>query len=152
MYTQLLAKQIQDAFFGGNWAGVAVEPVLSQVTIAEAVSPVTDGNTIAVLTYHIFYYAEAILDVLEGKPLSSKDELSFNVPPIASEKEWRLFLEQRFEQVRKLIPLVEQLPDTLLESDFSDSKYGTYFRNLSGFVEHTHYHLGQIVLLKKQLE
>ena len=152
MYTQLLAKQIQDAFFGGNWTGVAVEPVLSEVTKTEAVSSVTNGNTIAVLTYHIFYYAEAILHVLEGKPLNAKDELSFNVPSITSENEWKMFLEHRFEQMKKLITLVGQLPDTVLNADFTDPKYGSYYRNLAGFVEHTHYHLGQIVLLKKQLE
>ena len=28
-------------------------------------------------------------------------------------------------------------------------KYGNYFRNLTGIIEHLHYHLGQIVLIKK---
>ena len=28
-------------------------------------------------------------------------------------------------------------------------KYGTYYRNFHGLIEHAHYHLGQIVLIKK---
>jgi hypothetical protein len=30
-----------------------------------------------------------------------------------------------------------------------EEKYGSVLRNIMGVIEHTHYHLGQIVLLKK---
>jgi hypothetical protein len=33
-----------------------------------------------------------------------------------------------------------------------NAKYGNYYRNLHGIIEHTHYHLGQIVLIKKLLK
>jgi hypothetical protein len=36
-------------------------------------------------------------------------------------------------------------------ADFDDGKYGTVLRNILGLIEHTHYHLGQIVILKKDL-
>ena len=44
---------------------------------------------------------------------------------------------------------MEKLSDDKLFDNFADPKYGSYYRNLQGIVEHTHYHLGQIVLLKK---
>lgn len=47
---------------------------------------------------------------------------------------------------------IEQLPESKLWEDFSDKKYGNYYRNLHGIIEHTHYHLGQIVLIKKLLD
>jgi len=32
-----------------------------------------------------------------------------------------------------------------------EEKYGNYYRNFHGIIEHCHYHLGQIVLIKKML-
>jgi hypothetical protein len=43
------------------------------------------------------------------------------------------------------------LPESKLAETFSDEKYGNYYRNIHGIIEHTHYHLGQIVLIKKIL-
>jgi hypothetical protein len=45
--------------------------------------------------------------------------------------------------------LLEQFSEEKLLGDFIESKYGTYYRNVHGIIEHTHYHLGQISLLKK---
>jgi hypothetical protein len=41
------------------------------------------------------------------------------------------------------------MPDAKLTEYFSEEKYGNWYRNLHGIIEHAHYHLGQIVLLKK---
>jgi hypothetical protein len=46
---------------------------------------------------------------------------------------------------------IEKLDESKLTEIFGDEKYGTYFRNLMGVVEHAHYHLGQIVIIKKML-
>ena len=47
--------------------------------------------------------------------------------------------------------LIEHLPEAKLGEIFTDEKYGNYYRNVHGIIEHTHYHLGQIVLIKKIL-
>lgn len=47
---------------------------------------------------------------------------------------------------------LETLDEAKLFEDFADPKYGNYYRNLHGIIEHTHYHLGQIVLIKKLLK
>jgi hypothetical protein len=51
----------------------------------------------------------------------------------------------------ELADRVEALTEEGLFGPFTDPKYGTYFSNLMGMVEHMHYHLGQIVMLKKWL-
>jgi len=43
------------------------------------------------------------------------------------------------------------LPESKLSETFLDEKYGNYYRNIHGIIEHTHYHLAQIVLIKKLL-
>jgi hypothetical protein len=32
---------------------------------------------------------------------------------------------------------------------FWDEKYGNYYTNVQAVIEHCHYHLGQVVLIKK---
>ena len=62
---------------------------------------------------------------------------------------------------RELVPIVqcwrdgetlalrlEQLEDSQLEQVFCDPKYGIQYRNFHGLIEHAHYHLGQISILK----
>jgi hypothetical protein len=47
--------------------------------------------------------------------------------------------------------LIEQLPEQKLNENLPGNKYGTWLRNIEGAIEHCHYHLGQIVLIKKIL-
>ena len=54
-----------------------------------------------------------------------------------------------FDETERFAAQIETLDDEKLFENFDDPKYGNYFRNLMGIVEHAHYHLGQIVLLKK---
>lgn len=46
---------------------------------------------------------------------------------------------------------VEAMSDEKLDSVFVDEKYGSYRRNIEAMIEHSYYHLGQIVLIKKML-
>jgi hypothetical protein len=87
--------------------------------------------------------------VLEGGPLEGNDKLSFAHPPINSQEDWEEFVQQILADAEAFAQLIEQLPESRLYEDFSDTKYGIYFRNLVGIIEHTHYHLGQIALIKK---
>jgi hypothetical protein len=45
--------------------------------------------------------------------------------------------------------LIEQIPEAMLWEYLADEKYGVYYRILHGIVEHFHYHLGQIVIMKR---
>jgi len=146
-----IAKHFRDVHFGGNWTGSDLKGQLKDVTWQEAVTRVHDLNTIATLTYHISYYVEAVLQVLKGGQLNAKDEYSFSHPPINSKEDWDLFLDKCWINAEKFSTLIEQLPDDKLSEDFTNEKYGNYYRNLNGIIEHTHYHLGQIALIKKIL-
>ncbi|AEH00045.1 DinB family protein [Lacinutrix sp. 5H-3-7-4] len=147
--TSQIAKHILEFHFGGNWTASNLKTVLDSVTWQQATTKIQDFNTIATLVFHINYYIDANLKVLEGEKLNAKDALSFNHPPITNQKDWEQFLDKIFTQAKQFAELIEQLPDTKLQAFFVDQKYGTYFRNLLGIIEHSHYHLGQIVMLKK---
>ncbi len=146
-----LAKHLRDVHFGGNWTVSNVKDTLEGVTWQQAVTKVPDLNTIAALTYHINYFVRAALDVLHGRPLLSKDMYSFDHPPVQSEEGWKRMVEQVLADALEFASLVEQLPEEQLWEAFVDSKYGNYYRNIQGIIEHTHYHLGQIALVKKMI-
>jgi len=151
-HTQQLAKHFSELYFGDNWTSSDLKTILSDVTWREATATVYELNSILALTYHIHYYVSAITEVLEGKPLDAHDKYSFDHPTIQSEVEWTSFLETLWLEAKKFVSLIEQLPENQLDTIFSQEKYGTYYRNIQGVIEHSHYHLGQIAIIKKVLK
>ncbi|MBK9762764.1 MAG: DinB family protein [Flavobacteriales bacterium] len=151
MMTLMIAKHFREVHFGGNWTSVNLRDTLKDVTWQEATTKREGFNTIAVLTFHISYFIDAVLVVLEDGPLDAHDKFSFTHPPITNEVDWQRMLEKVWSDAERFATLVEQLPEDHLHQDMADSKYGTWYRNLHGIIEHTHYHMGQIVILKKLL-
>ena len=149
--TAQIAKHFRDVHFGGNWTSVNLKDSLTGITWQQATTEIYSLNTIATLVFHMNYYVSAVLKVLQGEPLNAHDKYSFDLPPIRSQKDWEDLLDKALRDAENFASLVEQLPDSKLGETFSDEKYGNYYRNLHGIIEHLHYHLGQIVLIKKIL-
>ena len=146
-----IAKHFRDVHFGGNWTSVNLKDTLADVTWQQAVTPVHNLNTIAVLVFHVNYYVSAVLKVLEGEPLKASDKYSFDLPAITSEDDWQKLVAKALSEAELFAQQIEKLDELKLFQDFTDPKYGNYYRNLHGIIEHTHYHLGQISLIKKIL-
>ncbi len=146
-----IARHIREVHFGGNWTDVNLKALLADVDWQQATTSVRSCNTIAALVFHVNYFMRAALKVLRGGPLDAHDKFSFDLPPIDSQTDWETFLQKVWSDADEFARLVEALPDDRLWHDFADGKYGSLYRNLTGIIEHTHYHLGQIALLKKLL-
>jgi len=146
-----IAKHFRDVHFGGNWTSSNLKEALADVTWQQATTQVSSLNTIAALVYHINYYISAVAGVLQGEPLNAHDKYSFDLPPIHSDEDWKQLLDKMWGDAETFAGLIEQMPESKLGEVFVDEKYGTYYRNIHGIIEHTHYHLGQIVLIKKML-
>ena len=106
-------------------------------------------NTIAALTYHVNYYLGGILNVFRGGKLEIRDKYSFDLPPIESETDWKRLVDEFVVNSENFIKEVAKLTESKLDEPFVDEKYGTYFRNIEGVIEHGYYHLGQISLIRK---
>ncbi len=149
--TGQIAKLFRDVHYVGNWTSVNLKENLADVTWQQATTKVYSLNTIATLLYRMNYYVSAVLNVLQGQPLNASDKYSFDDPLILSQQEWEKLLNKTWTDAENFATLLEQLPESKLEETFSDEKYGNYYRNIHGIIEHCHYHLGQIVLIKKML-
>nr|WP_321231529.1 DUF1572 domain-containing protein [uncultured Psychroserpens sp.] len=147
--SQQLAKHLRAVYTEENWTSMNLKDLLSDVTWKEANTKVQDLNTILALTYHVGYYVAGVLEVFKEKPLTIRDKYSYNHPEITSENDWQDMQKTIFKNVIELANHIEALPDNKIWENFADPKYGNYFRNINGIIEHTYYHLGQVSLLKK---
>ncbi|MCW3121151.1 MAG: hypothetical protein JWQ38_643, partial [Flavipsychrobacter sp.] len=128
--TTHLSKHLRDVHFGGNWTTVNLKDTLADVSREQATTKVPSFNTIAVLVYHINYYISAVTKVLQGSPLSASDKLSFDHPPILSEQDWQDMLNKMWVDAETFAGLIEQLPEEQMWENFTDEKYGNYYRNI----------------------
>lgn len=149
--THQIAKQLRDFHFGGNWTAASLKEKLAGVTWQQATARIGSFHTIAELVYHMNYFVSATLQVLEGGPLGAQEKLSFDHPPITCEEDWNSLLEKTWSDAENLALAIERMPEAQLWEVFINEKHGNYYRCIYGPIEHCHYHLGQIALLKSML-
>lgn len=144
-----IARHIREIHFGGNWTWSTMQEALKDVTWQQAVAPPANGaNSIATLVFHMNFYLNVVRHRLAGTSEKFRHEDSFAMPEIQSEADWQALLTKTWTDAEAFAQAIEQFPDERLLEDVSP-KHGSFYKNLHGVVEHNHYHLGQIVLLKK---
>jgi len=150
--TTEIANRFREVILNGTWiANTNFKDQLENLDWKIAVSPIQNLNTIAVLAQHIHYYINGINQVFRGGTLDIKDQFSFDFPPIHSQEQWEGFLTKFWNDAEEFASSIEKMPDEKLDDVFVDAKYGTYKRNIEAMIEHSYYHLGQVVLIKKQI-
>jgi len=147
-----IAKHYREIHFGGTWTASNLKDNLKDIPWQQATTKVQSFNTILALVYHINYYTAVALNYIETGVLNGSDKVSFDHPPVASKEDWDKVLDKLWSDAEKFSAVIEQLSEEQLLDFFSEEKYGNYYRNISGIIEHSHYHLGQIVILKKIIQ
>ena len=151
-FTQNIAKQIKEIYFGKSWTTSDYQSQLKNITLEQASMSINGLNSIATLLYQTTYYIDAQLSVLRGEKLTASDKESFYLPKMDSETDWQNMIKISLQKAQTLIDHIEEMSDAKLSKNFNGDKYGTWHRNLSGLLEHNYYHLGQISLIKKLLQ
>ena len=150
---EYLINRLKEVFTEGKWVvGTNFKEQIVDLDWKDAICKVEDFNTIADLTFHIHYYISGVANVINGGSIDIKDKFSFDSPPIKSNEDWQNLVNRFCSDSENFINLVENMTDEQLEESFVDEKYGTYYRNIDVMIEHTYYHLGQILLIKKQIK
>lgn len=148
--TDQIANRFQEVILNGTWvANTNYKEQLSNLNWEMATTKFKSLNTIADLAQHIHYYISGINNVFKGGTLDIKDKFSFDFNLINSQIEWEAFLLRFWKDSEEFAYLIKQMSDEKLNQVFVDEKYGTYQRNIDAMIEHSYYHLGQIVLIKK---
>ena len=145
-----LAQRLQEVILDGTWiANTNFKKELNTTSLAQVSTAIRSYNTVEVLAQHIHYYISGVKQVFLGGELSISDRFSFDFEPLQSDQEWQNFLALFWKDTEKLIALIQPLSDAQLDAIFVKEAYGTYKRNIEALIEHSYYHLGQIVLLLK---
>lgn len=147
---QQIARQFREIYFGEDWTLSDLKEHLTNVTWQQATAQIPTFNTIAILVCHMHYYVERVLNVFSGSRLEEQDEDSFIHPPINSQHDWENILNKVWADAEQLANQIEQMPEDKLWQNVAE-KDCNYYRYIHGIIQHNHYHLGQIVFLKKMI-
>lgn len=148
--SKTLAHRLDEVLLSGKWiAHTNVQEQLMQTDFSEATKRCGVNNTIAQLAFHLLYYLEGLQRVIDGGPLDIKDRESFNMPAMVSASDWEALRKRYLNAASQFVRSVENMDDERLQADFVEARYGTWQRNLEGVIEHSYYHLGQMVLIRK---
>lgn len=148
--TAFLANRIREVFLNGTWiANTNYKATLETTDWGIAVQKQDAANSIAALTFHVNYYLAGLLNVFRGGNLEISDALSFDMPPISGQADWATLVAALLDNAEAFAQTIESMEDAALDLPFVDARYGSILRNIEGVIEHSYYHLGQIVLLKK---
>lgn len=148
--SQAIANRFREVTLNGTWiANTNFKHQLANLNWEIATTKYGSLNSIALLAQHIHYYINGIKNVFLGGDLEIKDKFSFDFKPMESQLEWEVFLNTFWQDSEEFASLIEQMAETKLDEVFIDAKYGSYQRNIDAMIEHSYYHLGQIVLINK---
>ena len=145
-----LAKRFIDVISNNSWvANNSFKNQLTDLPLEVALFKYQSLHSIAALAQHVHYYIAGILNVLNGGNLEIKDAFSFDFNPINTEEDWQNILSVFWADAEEFALKVAALPEEKLSDIFVKEEYGTYHFNINTLIDHSYYHLGQIVLLKK---
>ena len=145
-----LAKRFSDVILNNSWvANNSYKNQLTDLPLEVVLFKYQSLHNIAALAQHVHYYIAGILNVFNGGNLGIKDIYSFDFPSINTIEQWHSFLAVFWTDAASFTQKLEEMDENTLNSIFVKKEYGTYYFNINTLIEHSYYHLGQIVLIKK---
>jgi uncharacterized damage-inducible protein DinB len=146
-----IADQLKRAFYGEAWSGPSVKDVLDGVTAPMAAQrSVPEAHSIWELVHHITAWTNIVRRRLLGETVDVTPDVNF--PPITDESEanWQQSLKQMEEAEIALRNLILNTPESRLDESAGPGGNNVYVL-LHGVVQHSLYHAGQIMLMKRFL-
>lgn len=146
----IIANRLREVYLNGYWiANTNYKAQIETLSWKHATQKVGNLNTIADLIFHINYYLDGLISVLDGGILDISDKYSFDAPTLLSQEDWDFRIAEFLNNAENFAAKVENLTDDMFDKPFVKEQYGTYLRNIEGIIEHSYYPLGQIVVIKK---
>ena len=151
--TARIADQLERSLRGGAWHGPALLPAVEGLDAAAAVAhPVAGAHSIHEVVWHAAFWLDVAQRRIAGTELPALAPES-DWPPAEGDPRdrWRETLERLEEAHRRLQATVVALSDERLDDPVPGSD-PSIRGLLLGVLQHTAYHTGQLVLLRRTLE
>lgn len=148
--THAIAQHVLDVHAGNNWTEVDLAHTLADVEWREAETrTLASPNTIASLVRHLIFWNGVMARRAQGQPSEIGPANGFDAgPPLRTEADWHALLAELQRSGQALAAAIRAVPDEQLPAAILPG-YASGYKNLQGAVEHLHYHLGQLTLLKQ---
>jgi uncharacterized damage-inducible protein DinB len=148
---EILAKQIRGACVGPSGYGVTLIDSLQGITAELALEkPRGTSHNIWELLLHIVNWEEIDTRRLSGEHIKWERDTEMDWPPLSDRTEtaWKELLARVDGSNAKFAETVSKLTDTELAASTPGRK-DTRHQMILGMLQHSVYHAGQIVILKK---
>jgi len=147
---QKIGQLFADLQQGDCWVGLNMQQVLKDVTAEKAAIRLHEkGNCIWQLVNHLIYWRKTVMIRLQGRH-AEPPMPDMYLPDELTEASWQTTLLHFEEVYRQLSELITAFDESLLDTA-SPIKGQTYYQLLLGCLQHDAYHMGQMVVLKKDL-
>ena len=144
-----LHDQLRRAYEGEAWHGPALKQILADVTAAQAARrPIPSAHTIWELVLHISAWESAVLSRIEGRFVAEPDEGDWPAVTDTDDAAWQATLAKLDATHHKLRDAVSRLDEEHMHKRLAEGKESAFYA-VNGVIQHTLYHAGQIILLKK---
>jgi uncharacterized damage-inducible protein DinB len=147
--TERIADQLRRAFYAEAWSGPSVMETLEGVTADLAARKnVPDAHSIWELVHHITAWIEIARRRALGERVEVTPEVNF--PPMtgADEVDWKRSLRKMTQAEEELRKTILQFSESRLDEPGVKDGHSVYVL-LHGAIQHSLYHAGQIMLLRK---
>ena len=146
--TSLIAQHLVDVHEGNNWTDVSIADTLKDITAEEAVALTNASpNTIASILHHITFWNRLMIKRIQGIDVLVDEKNGYDMPLIQTEEDWQQLQIDNNLSAHELAAAIAHFDETMLGESLILGRSSAY-KNLQGTVEHVHYHLGQMVILK----
>jgi uncharacterized damage-inducible protein DinB len=147
--TALIAQHLLDVHTGNNWTDVNLAGALQDITAEEAVKvTAASPNTIASLLHHITYWNRYMIGRMNGVEAPIPPANGFDLP---ANFDWQQLKADNITSAHELANAIRAYDIIKLEHPIIPG-FSSAYKNLQGTVEHVHYHLGQIVIIKNLIK
>lgn len=139
-----------EAFYEGDcWIGLNFQQAIQSINAEQASKQKGKGhNSIWQLVNHLIYWRKTVIIRLQGV-LGNPPMVDFYQPAKPITAEWEKTV-QHFEEINQtLINTIRAFDENKLDQP-SPMKGQTYYQLLMGCLQHDGYHMGQIILIKKE--
>ncbi len=128
--------------------GVNIVNTLADVSYEEAavITPISP-NSISMLLHHISFWNRVVALRAKGIKPVINDANGFDAPQLLSERDWEELKKDNILSSQELAVAIKDFDEAILDEPILP-KHSSAYSNFQGQVEHVHYHLGQIVMLK----
>jgi uncharacterized damage-inducible protein DinB len=134
---------------GAAWHGDPIWQILDGISPETAAArPLAGRHTIWEIVMHMTFWEGVATQRLAGQRAGLVEELNFPAMPSASEENWKGTLDDFRASNQNFRAALAKLDPARL-NELTAAGKRSYYAEAHGVIEHTVYHAGQIVLLKK---